>query len=76
MLPLEELVISFLVITIKPCRIIGDDGLHGPWVVVCTIQLILSDFHAELLRLLHQHPGNKFRRQSTLAQILRLDGMH
>lgn len=60
MLPLGELELGFQVVTINPCLISSDDGLLEVWVVVCTIQHVLSNFHVELLLLLLQQIGDEF----------------
>lgn len=54
--------------TINPFLITSDDSLHEAWVMVCTVQHVLSDFLAELLLLVHRH--------SLRAQTFRWDGMY
>lgn len=56
--------------TKDPRLITSDKGLHEVLVVVCTVQHLLSNFHAELLLLLCQHLGHEFHQYSLHAQTL------
>lgn len=52
------------------------DGLHKFWVMICTVQGVISDFHVELLLLLCHHLGNKVCWLILQAQILHWNEMH
>lgn len=57
--PIGRTGILFRVITTSPCLINRDDDLQEVWIVVCKVQHVLSNFHAELCQLLCQHSLDK-----------------
>ena len=69
MLPLWWLKSCFRVVSIHPCVITSDDGLHEVRNTVSTVKQVLCNFEAELFLLFHQQLSNKFCRHTSHGQI-------